>query len=336
MFEREDGGVTHIELADNSEVMVVAPATADYLARCAHGRANDLIAAVTLAFTGPVLSAPAMNTNMWSNPATRRNVEILSQEHGWRFVEPGTGELACGWTGQGRMAEPAEIAEAIESLLTSDLEGRRLLIAAGPTVEDIDPVRFLSNRSSGRMGYALADRAARRGAEVRLVTGPTSLHLPAGVEAIAVRSAVEMERAVGEHAADSDALIMAAAVADFRPAEAAEHKIKKREHTDGLSIELVPNPDILAGLGRRFVDTERPLLVGFALETRELLAAARAKLEAKRANVIVANLASDALGGAQTSAVVIDDRGHELEFGAVSKADLADHILDLIRERLDT
>jgi phosphopantothenoylcysteine decarboxylase/phosphopantothenate--cysteine ligase len=336
MFDREDGGVTHIELADGSEIMVVAPATADYLARSAQGRADDLISAVTLAFTGPVLAAPAMNTNMWNNPATRRNVETLSLEHGWRFVAPGTGELACGWTGEGRMAEPAEIVAAIAQLLEADLEGLRLLITAGPTIEDLDPVRFISNRSSGRMGYALADRAARRGARVTLVSGPTSLTAPAGVEVVATRTAAEMARAVEDRAGDCDAVIMAAAVADFRPTSVSEHKIKKRDGDDrvGLTVELVPNPDILAGLGRRFAGSRTPLLVGFALETRDLLPAAKAKLEAKGANVIVANLAGDALGGHETSAIIIDDRGQQNNFESMAKTSFAEKILDVVFERL--
>jgi phosphopantothenoylcysteine decarboxylase/phosphopantothenate--cysteine ligase len=271
---------------------------------------------------------------MWNNPATRRNVEILSTEHGWRFVEPGTGELACGWTGQGRMAEPAEIVEALSSLMEEDLEGIRLLVSAGPTVEDVDPVRFVTNRSSGRMGYALADRAERRGARVTLVTGPTSLAAPPGVESIAVRTATEMERAIGERADQHDAVIMAAAVADFRPTAPSEHKIKKAHSGEPISIELVPNPDILAGLGRRFAGSRSPLLVGFALETRDLVAAAKSKLEAKGANVIVANLAADALGGTETSAIILDDRGRHDELQSISKTSLADAILDVIRARL--
>jgi len=333
MFDCGDGGVTHIELADDSEILVVAPATADYLARCAQGRADDLISAVTLAFTGPVLAAPAMNTNMWNNPATRRNVATLSREHGWRFVEPGTGELACGWTGQGRMAEPAEIVSAITTMLDLDLEGLRLLITAGPTVEDIDPVRYISNRSSGRTGYALAERASARGAAVTLVTGPTSLEVPVGVEAIAVRTAEEMERAVADRAAGCHAVIMAAAVADFKPAAASEHKIKKGRADEPLSLELIPNPDILAGLGRRFAGSRLPLLVGFALETRDLAAAARAKLESKGADVIVANLAADALGGDATSALILDTDGREQQLDGVPKTVLADALLDIVLAR---
>jgi phosphopantothenoylcysteine decarboxylase/phosphopantothenate--cysteine ligase len=334
MFDREDGGVSHIELADDSEFLVVAPATADYLARCAAGRADDLISAVTLAFTGPVLAAPAMNTNMWDNPATRRNVQTLSTEHGWRFVEPGTGELACGWTGPGRMAEPAEIARAMGSLLNDDLAGSRLLVTAGPTVEDVDPVRFVSNRSSGRMGYALAERAAHRGADVVLITGPTALPSPGGVEIVHIRSAAELEHEVSERATGSDAVIMAAAVADYRPASAAKHKLKKDQGGGGLTLELERNPDILAGLGERFPGSEKPILVGFSLETKNLERAARTKLEAKGAQIIVGNLAADAIGGDETSALIIDDRGHADQMRSVGKGELAERILDLVRDRI--
>jgi phosphopantothenoylcysteine decarboxylase/phosphopantothenate--cysteine ligase len=334
MFEREDGVVSHIELADSSELLVVAPATADYLARCAAGRADDLISAVTLAFTGPVAAAPAMNVNMWDNPATRRNVRTLSTEHGWRFVEPGTGELACGWTGPGRMAEPDEIAHAIGSLLNDDLVGARLLITAGPTVEDIDPVRFVSNRSSGRMGYALAERGARRGADVVLITGPTALPPTAGVEIVRVRSAAEMEREVTARAEGSDAVIMAAAVADYRPAQAAEHKLKKPAGDGRLTLEFERNPDILAGLGERFPGDGKPILVGFALETVDLERATRTKLRAKGVQIIVGNLAAEAIGGNETSALIVDDRGRLDDFRDIDKGELADRILDLVRDRI--
>jgi phosphopantothenoylcysteine decarboxylase/phosphopantothenate--cysteine ligase len=333
MFERADGGVNHIALADDSELLLVAPATADYLARCAQGRANDLISALTLAFTGPVLAAPAMNTNMWNNPATRRNVATLAAEHGWRFVQPGTGELACGWSGPGRMAEPDEILAAAQALLSGDLTGLKLLVTAGPTVEDIDPVRYLTNRSSGRMGYALAERAARRGARVVLISGPVALAPAAGAEVVSVRSATEMEAAVNERAGECDVVIMAAAVSDYRPVEPSEHKLKKPDDGSGLTVDLVQNPDILAGLGRRYRDANRPLLVGFALETRELLAAAEAKLKAKGVQIIVANPAADALMGETTSAIIIDDRGQKMDTGTLRKDALADKILDLIRTR---
>jgi phosphopantothenoylcysteine decarboxylase/phosphopantothenate--cysteine ligase len=333
MFERRVGKVQHIDLAGGAEVMVIAPATADYLARSAQGRASDLISAVTLAFGGPILAAPAMNTGMWNNPATRRNIETLSSAHGWRFVQPGTGELACGWSGAGRMAEPAEILEATAKVLAGDLDGRRVLVTAGPTVEDLDPVRFLSNRSTGKTGYAVAAAAARRGAAVILVSGPTALDAPPGVELVAVRSAREMEAAVDERAEDCDAVVMTAAVADYRPAETAEHKLKKADPGEERSVALVRNPDILAGLGRRFADRPRPVLVGFALETRDLVESAKGKLESKGVQLIVANLAADGFGGDDTRAIILGDDGSCAETGDLSKAELAEQILDRLLAR---
>jgi phosphopantothenoylcysteine decarboxylase/phosphopantothenate--cysteine ligase len=334
MFERRVGKVQHIDLAGGAEIMVVAPATADYLARAAQGRASDLISAVTLAFDGPIVAAPAMNTGMWNNPATRRNIETLSQLHGWQFAQPGTGDLACGWSGPGRMAEPAEILAAVAGTLRHDLAGRRIMVTAGPTVEDLDPVRFLGNRSTGRTGYAIAEAAARRGAEVILVSGPTALAPPAGVELVPVRSAIEMEQAVAPRAADCDGIVMTAAVADYRPAERSEHKLKKGAPDERRVLELVRNPDILAGLGQRFADGGGPVLVGFALETRDLEAAARRKLDSKGANLIVANLAADGFGGDDTRAVILGDDGSATETGPISKRALADAILDQLGQRL--
>lgn len=334
MFGRNQRGVEHIELSQNADLFVIAPATADFLSRCATGRACDLISAVTLAYRGTVLAAPAMNTNMWENPATQRNLRTLGQEHGWHFVQPGEGELACGWSGPGRMAEPADIFEATRALLRRDLEGKRLLVTAGPTVEDLDPVRFLSNRSSGKMGYAIAQAAARRGAAVTLVSGPTALIPPAVEEVVRVRSALEMEQAVGAVASQCDAVIMTAAVADFRPATVSDHKLKKESGEQTRTIQLVRNPDILAGLGQRFSDGKGPLLVGFALETRDLIRAAKAKLRSKGAQIIVANLAEHGFGGDDNQAVIIDDKGAVVETGCVSKGQLADQLLDKIEERI--
>lgn len=334
MFGRTAGALEHVDVASEAELMVVAPATADYLARCASGRASDLISSVTLAFAGPVIAAPAMNVNMWNNPATRRNVALLEREHGWRIVGPGEGELACGTVGAGRMADPGAIVAAVEAVLRGDLAGRSVVVAAGPTEEELDPVRFISNRSSGRMGYAVASAARRRGARVTLVSGPTALEPPAGVEVVRVRSAVEMGRAVNAAAGDADAVVMAAAVADFRPAERSERKIKKEDGGERRVIELVRNPDILAGLGARFGDAKRPVRVGFALETEDLVPAARTKLAAKRAHLVVGNLAADGLGGEDDVAVLVDDAGLKKETGRIAKAALADLILDWIAARL--
>ena len=335
MFGRTAGPLEHIDLPDEAEIMVVAPATADYLARCAAGRACDLISSVTLAFTGPVLFAPAMNTNMWNNPATARNVLTLTEEHGWHIVQPPSGDLACGWTGPGRMAEPQEILDAARALFRRDLHEHRVLVTAGPTVEDLDPVRFLSNRSTGRMGYAIAFAAARRGADVILVSGPTALPCPAGVQRVDVRSALEMENAVNEEAGACDAVIMSAAVADYRPEQVMEHKIKKEHEGDTRVLQLVRNPDILAGLSARFAKKNRPVLVGFALETQDVIESARAKLRRKGAHIIVANLAADGLGGDDTRATIVDDQERMFDTGPLTKIKLADKILDQVLEYWD-
>lgn len=334
MFTTNRQRVEHIALSDDADLFVIAPATADYLARCAVGRADDLISAVTLAFTEPVLAAPAMNTKMWRNPATQRNISTLREGHGWRFVEPGEGDLACGWAGPGRMAEPTEIFEAAQHLLRGDLSGLKILVTAGPTVEDIDPVRFFSNRSSGKMGYAIAEVAAARGAEVTLVSGPTSLLPPRECTFVSVRSALEMERAVQDCAENQDAIVMSAAVADFRPKQTSKQKLKKEEGEEERVVHLVRNPDILAGLGRRFEKRNRPILVGFALETQNLERAAREKLEKKKADLIVANLAEHGFGGDHNQALIVDASLQSVKTGQVTKKQLADQILDRIKERL--
>jgi phosphopantothenoylcysteine decarboxylase / phosphopantothenate---cysteine ligase len=333
MFGRTAGALEHIDLPRDAELLLVAPATADYLARCACGRASDLISSVTLAFTGPVVAAPAMNANMWSNPATRRNVATLEAEHGWHIVPPEHGELACGTEGTGRMAAPEVIIRAVRDMFRGDLEGFRIVVAAGPTEEAIDPVRFISNRSSGRMGYAIAAAAGRRGAVVTLITGPTALEPPKGASVIRVRTALEMESAVNDAALGADAVVMAAAVADFRPAHPSAAKIKK---TGGAApaLELVQNPDILAGLGARFSGAARPVRIGFALETEALADASRTKLVAKRCHLIVGNLAADALGGDDNTAILVDDARLERRTGRLAKSALAELILDWLAARL--
>ncbi|MDJ0764387.1 MAG: bifunctional phosphopantothenoylcysteine decarboxylase/phosphopantothenate--cysteine ligase CoaBC [Myxococcota bacterium] len=333
MFNRNRSGVPHIEVADAADLFVIAPATADFLARTAVGRASDLISAVTLAYRGPVLAAPAMNTNMWEHPATRRNLETLRTTCDWRFVAPGSGDLACGWTGPGRMAEPIEIFEAAEAMLEGDLCGRTVLVTAGPTVEDIDPVRFISNRSSGRMGYAIANMAAQRGATVVLVTGPTALSPPQVSELVQVRSALEMRAAVMDRVKDCDAVIMVAAVADYRPEKMSEHKLKKGPGEKERAIKLVRNPDILEELSKLPNTKQQPVRVGFALETEHLATAAREKLKMKKAHIIVANLATSGFGGTDTEALIIDDAGREEPTGSLSKTSLANRLLDLLIAR---
>jgi phosphopantothenoylcysteine decarboxylase/phosphopantothenate--cysteine ligase len=284
----EEGEIDHIRLADWAELVVVAPATANLLARMAHGLADDLVAAVLLATRAPILAAPAMNVNMWTHPATQANVETL-RARGVRLVGPAAGELACGWVGEGRMAEPAEIADAAGLALGGrSLAGEVVLVTAGGTREPIDAVRSLSNRSSGRMGYAVAAEAARRGADVVLVSGPSSLATPAGVRRVDVETALEMREAVLREFERATIVVKTAAVADFRPAARAAGKIRKEELAEGagLVLELVRNPDILAELGAR---KGSRTLVGFAAESGFDAEALRRKLERKGCDLLVAN-----------------------------------------------
>jgi len=292
----------------------------------AGGITDDALTATLLCFDGPVAVAPAMHHRMWLHPATQRNVVRLRGD-GVALVGPVEGPLASGDVGVGRMVEPEAIASAIEALLgPRDLAGRTILVSAGGTHEDLDPVRFLGNRSSGKMGYALAERAAARGARVILVSGPTALAAPAGVELVPARSAREMEAAITSRRADADAIVMAAAVADYRPAEQAEQKIKKTEGP--LTIELVKNPDILAGLGTWRVGS-RPMLVGFAVETEDLIARARSKRERKKVDLIVANEASVSFEKDTNRVVLVDVAGEE-ELPELPKRAVADRILDRV------
>jgi phosphopantothenoylcysteine decarboxylase/phosphopantothenate--cysteine ligase len=325
-------GEIHVELARWAEVVVVAPATANTMARMAHGLAEDVVSATLLCFDGPVVVAPAMHQRMWAHRATSANVATLAAR-GMSFVGPVFGKLASGEEGLGRMAEPAAITDAVGAALPGprDLAGRRILVSAGPTHEALDPVRFLGNRSSGKMGWALAERARARGAEVVLVAGPVSLPDPHGVEVVRVRSALEMEAAIEARVGAVDAIVMAAAVADFRPREAQTEKIKKSDDDASAPvIELVRNPDILAGLGARRRGA-RPFLVGFAVETRELVAAARKKLAKKRVDLVVANHASVAFEGDENEASLVSPSA-VVETGRVTKRALADRILDAIRD----
>jgi phosphopantothenoylcysteine decarboxylase / phosphopantothenate---cysteine ligase len=276
--------IGHISLADRADLCVVAPATANVVGKVACGIADDLLTTTLMATKAPVLFAPAMNVNMWENPIYRRNQQLLEQL-GYRFIEPASGFLACGWEGKGKLPDPQTILEESLALLApQDLVGETVLVTAGPTREELDPVRYLSNHSSGKMGYALARAARARGARVLLITGPTALVPPAGVETLAVTSAAEMHRAVMDRCGEATIIVKAAAVADYRPGRRAGAKVKKTG--GGLTLELVPNPDILAELGK--VKGER-LLVGFAAETDELAANATQKLIAKNLDLIVAN-----------------------------------------------
>ena len=331
-------GELHVVLAEWAHAIVVAPATANLLARAAQGMADDLVLATLACASCPVLLAPAMHERMWLRPATQRNVEQL-QRDGLRTVGPTTGKLANGKTGQGRMAEPNDIATALDQLLTAggDLAGSTVVISAGPTLEDLDPVRFISNRSSGKMGYAIATAARDRGANVVLVTGPTHIAPPSDIEVVQVRSALEMQAAIEGTLARADIVIMTAAVADYRAATIEPHKLKKKRDADTLHIELVKNPDILAELGARRASqkSQRPVLVGFAMETQNIAAYGRAKLTSKRVDMIVANEASVAFGGDQNQATFITHSGDEV-LAQMPKRELADRILDRARALLET
>ncbi len=284
----EEGEIDHIGLADQADLVLVAPATANLLAKMTHGIADDLVSAALLATRAPILVAPAMNVNMWSHPATRANVVTL-RARGVQMVGPDAGELACGWEGLGRMSDPAVIAEAAEGMLVpATLDGLHVLVTAGGTAEPIDAVRSVTNRSSGKMGFAIAGEAARRGARVTLVAGITSLPAPHGVDRVDVGSALEMRDAV--HAAFDDAAIVvkAAAVADFRPVHASDRKIKKEDLADGarMTLELEQNPDILREISAQKGDRT---IVGFAAESHDVVAAAQRKLARKGCDLIVAN-----------------------------------------------
>lgn len=284
--------IEHISIASGIAMLLVAPATANTIGKFAHGIADDFLSSLYLATTAPVVMAPAMNTNMYTHPAVVENIRIL-EARGVRMVDPGSGYLACGWIGKGRLAEVEDVVAFVTHMLASPasaaptLGGRRVLVTAGPTYEDIDPVRFVGNRSSGRMGTAVAVEAARRGAAVTLVTGPTSVPVPPGMAVVRVRSAADMHQAVMAQASDHDVVIMAAAVADYT-LEAAPQKITKAEGP--MTLTLTRTRDILADLGRLPSRASgRPLLIGFAAETEDVAARARAKLERKAVDLIVAN-----------------------------------------------
>ena len=283
-----DRSYGHLQLARAADLLVVAPATADLIARLRAGMADDAVTTTALAATCPVLLAPAMNTRMWGNPAVQENLAAL-RARGFHVVGPGAGELADGDVGEGRLADPADIADAAARLLGGrDLVGRRVLVTAGPTREALDPVRFISNPSTGKMGFAVARVAARRGAEVVLVTGPVELPDPTGVRTVRVVTAEEMANAVEEESRDIDLYVGAAAVSDFKPRTAAPTKRKKTDEDE--DITLTRTPDILAALGKRFAGKDgAPILVGFAAETESLLQNARKKLAAKRCDLVVAN-----------------------------------------------
>ncbi len=325
---RVRGHVEHVDVAEAADAVVIAPATADLMARMVHGEAPDALTALVLATAAPVLVAPAMDLRMWRHPATEANVAAL-RARGMRFVGPDTGALASGLSGPGRMADPGAIVGALDELLRvrTGMKGVRVLIGAGRTEEALDPVRVLTNRSSGRMGFALAEAARDRGASVTVVAGPVSIEPPHGVEVERVTTAHQMERAMKAAAAGADVVVMAAAVSDYRPAKPSAQKLKR----DGqpLTIALEANPDILAGLGmaRRKGQT----LVGFALETEDGVANARKKLAAKSVDLIVLNTPADGIGG-ETNVVTLVEARSAVELPEASKREVAERILDRVLE----
>ena len=322
-----ESAIEHIAVAQRTDLLLVAPATADILAKFARGIADDFLTTLYLATTAPVVVAPAMNVNMWNHAATQENIEML-RARGVKIVDPDEGYLACGMTGAGRLASQEQIVAAVRETLhfKRDLDGQTVLITAGPTCEDIDPVRYLTNRSSGKMGYAVAEVAARRGARVILVSGPTSLDAPAGVHRIDVRTADEMHRAVAEKFPECSIAIFAAAVADYRPVAKLEQKIKRDK--EPVTLSLQPTTDILATMAKN--KGER-LIVGFAAETQAVAENARKKLVAKNADMIVANdvTAEGAGFDHDTNIVTLFARdGRDLPLPRMSKSEVAQHILD--------
>jgi phosphopantothenoylcysteine decarboxylase/phosphopantothenate--cysteine ligase len=324
--------IGHISLADRADLFLVAPATANLIGKLANGLADDLLSTTLMATKAPVLLCPAMNTNMYENPHYQRNHRQLAAD-GYRLLEPISGDLACGWQGKGKLPDPQQIFEEAARLLApGDLAGVRLVVTAGPTREELDPVRYLSNYSSGKMGYAIARSAAARGAKVALVSGPVSLSEPAGVTTLQVGSALEMQQAIDGLYDETDVVIKAAAVADYRPLHKAQQKIKK--NADELSLQLERNPDLLAELGKR---KKKQILVGFAAETENLLANAAAKMRKKNLDMIVANdvTAEGAGFGSETNLVnLLFADGRQETLPLLSKDEVAARLLDRVIELL--
>jgi phosphopantothenoylcysteine decarboxylase / phosphopantothenate---cysteine ligase len=322
-----DSAIEHIAVAQRTDLLLVAPATADILAKFAQGISDDFLTTLYLASTAPVVVAPAMNVNMWNHAATQANLDVL-RSRGVHVVNPDEGYLACGMTGAGRLAGQEQIVAAVREALRfkRDLEGQTVLITAGPTCEDLDPVRYLTNRSSGKMGYAVAEAAARRGAKAILISGPTSLETPNGVQRIDVRTAEEMMRAVSENFSSATIAIFAAAVADYRPSKSFDQKVKRER--EALTIVLEPNADILATVAK---NKGNRLVVGFAAETERVAENARKKLTAKNADIIVANdvTAEGAGFDVDTNVVTMFSRdGRDVALPRMSKTEVAQRILD--------
>jgi phosphopantothenoylcysteine decarboxylase/phosphopantothenate--cysteine ligase len=332
-----ESAIEHISVAQQADLLLVAPATADVLAKFAHGLADDFLTTIHLAYEGPVVIAPAMNSNMWAHPATRENIAQLAAR-GVTIIDPDAGDLACGMVGPGRLAEPERIANAAEQALLAaspaarDLQSETVLITAGPTYEPLDPVRFLSNRSSGRMGYALAEEARARGARVILVSGPVALAPPRDCELVAVETAEQMHQAVLDRLSEATVFVSVAAVADYRPRVVAPAKLKKQAAS--LTLELEPTPDILEEVGRL---KGARTVVGFAAETGDVVEHARAKLAAKNCDLIVANpvgsgAAGTGFGSPQNQGWLVDATGEAVALPPMAKREMASRILDRVAE----
>lgn len=330
LWDREaEAAMGHIELARWTDQVLIAPASADFIARLAHGLADDLLTTLCLATTAPIAIAPAMNHQMWANPATQANIAILKQR-GVRVLGPGVGDQACGETGPGRMLEPTELAQWVLAPVGQALRGVKAVVTAGPTRERIDPVRFITNRSSGKMGYAVAEALRDAGAEVVLVSGPVSLPAPHGMQRVNVESAAEMLAAVEQHLPDTKLLVATAAVSDYRAAQVSDQKIKKT--AQALSLDLARTPDILATVGAR---EERPFLVGFAAETDNVERNALAKLTGKRLDMIAANQVGDGLAFDQEdNALTVYWNGGQQALDRCCKRDLARQLVGMITERM--
>ncbi|UUZ95838.1 bifunctional phosphopantothenoylcysteine decarboxylase/phosphopantothenate--cysteine ligase CoaBC [Paenibacillus sp. P25] len=333
--ERDPSVVSHINLADRADLVLIAPATANMIAKMAHGLADDMLSTTVLATTAPIVVAPAMNVHMYEHPAVRANMQTLA-DRGIRYIEPGTGQLACGYVGKGRLAEPEEILAAVGRFFAEEqlLRGKRVLVTAGATVERIDPVRYLTNDSSGKMGYAVAAEALRMGAEVTLVTGKASVPVPPGVSVVRVESAMEMMDAVLSRLPQQDIVVKAAAVADYRPAEQAEQKIKKKEAE--MTLQLVKNPDILQAIGEQ---KTTQFVIGFAAETERLEEHAMDKLKRKRCDLLVANdvTAEGAGFGKDTNIVsIFDPNGLVGTLPIMTKTEVAGRILNMAADRIRT
>jgi phosphopantothenoylcysteine decarboxylase/phosphopantothenate--cysteine ligase len=331
MFEENSDPISHISWGQESDLIIIAPATANFLAKAAHGIADDFLTTTVLASTAQILLCPAMNSEMYKNSITQENIKKLADQ-GCTVMNPGEGELACDTVGPGRLPDPPDIAEqALMMISKQDLTGLKIMVTAGPTIEPIDPVRYITNRSSGKMGYSVARAAAMRGAEVTLISGPTSIKAPAAVNTISIKTAEEMKTAVFEKHDTMDVIIKAAAVADYRPSESADQKIKKTE--DDISIKLVKNPDILSELGKTESKQGR-ILAGFAAETENVFNNAKDKMSRKNLDMIVVNDVSkkDAGFDVDTNRVTfIYKDGSNEELPLLTKEEVANRLLDKIK-----